>query len=172
MNRIERMTWHRAAWLLWASAIPCIAMAAGDGHGQSRAERAQAVPAGPWQGNWRVTRDDPRIRTRGGAELARLHAMQDEGSSIVHLQWIAGPAICEDPTAEPCEWVGAKGETDRGRATGTSGLIAPLAVSADADDPFTLRFPRLPKPGEAVPGSITNAKGGIRWRVYIEREDY
>lgn len=33
--------------------------------GQSEAERALEVPAGPWLGTWRVARDDPHTVTRG-----------------------------------------------------------------------------------------------------------
>ena len=61
---------HRTRLLLIAAAfLPLAALAE---HGQSAAERALETPPGPWQGNWLVTRDDPRIRTRAGAELARL----------------------------------------------------------------------------------------------------
>ena len=88
--------------LLIAACQPLAALAE---HGQSAAERAQETAPGPWQGNWRVTRDDPRIRTRAGAELARLHIIHDQGSRTLELQWVAGRAICEDPAGEPCEWV-------------------------------------------------------------------
>ena len=47
---------------------------------------------------------------------------------------------------------------------------APLAVSADTDDPFTLRFARHPATGQAAEGTLTSARGDIRWRVRIERD--
>ena len=54
----------------------------------SEAEQLASVPAGPWQGNWRVVRDDARIRTRGGTELARLHIIQDDGDASALVQWV------------------------------------------------------------------------------------
>lgn len=143
---------------------------ASSGHGQSAAERSLETPPGPWQGNWRVTRDDPRLRTRAGAELARLHIMQDQGSGELSLQWVAGRAMCEDPSGGPCEWSGAAGESTRATATDQGGLRAQLAVSADIDDPFTLSFPRRPQGTEVVEGWLSSARPGIRWRVSIERD--
>lgn len=162
------MLMHRIRLLLIAACLPLSALAE---HGQSAAERAQETPPGPWQGNWRVTRDDPRIRTRAGAELARLHIIQQQGSRVLQLQWVAGRAMCEDPVGEVCEWAGAAGESIHARAMKGGGLVAPLAVSADLDDPFTLRFARLPRKGHAVEGTLTSARGDIRWRVSIEREN-
>ena len=68
---------HRLSLLLAAACLPLAALAAGSGHGQTAAERALETAPGPWQGTWRVTRDDPRIYTRAGAELARLHIIQE-----------------------------------------------------------------------------------------------
>ena len=109
-------------------------------------------------------------RTRAGAELARLHIIQDQGSRVLELQWTAGRAMCEDPAGEPCEWAGAAGESAHARQTQGGGLTAPLAVSADPDDPFTLHFARRPKAGQAVQGTLSSARGDIRWRVRIERD--
>ena len=161
---------HRLSLLLAAACLPLAALAAGSGHGQTAAERALETAPGPWQGTWRVTRDDPRIYTRAGAELARLHIIQEQGSRVLELQWVAGRAMCEDPAGEPCEWAGAAGESARARQTQGGGLTAPLAVSADPDDPFTLYFPRRPTAGEAVQGTLSSARGDIRWRVRIERD--
>ena len=161
---------HRLSLLLAAACLPLAALAAGSGHGQSAAERALETAPGPWQGTWRVTRDDPRIYTRAGAELARLHIIQEQGSRVLELQWVAGRAMCEDPGGEPCEWAGAAGESARARQTKAGGLTASLAVSADQDDPFTLHFARRPKAGQAVQGTLSSARGDIRWRVRIERE--
>jgi hypothetical protein len=158
---------HRTRLLLVAACLPLAALAE---HGQSAAERAQETPPGPWQGNWRVTRDDPRIRTRAGAELARLHIIQQQGNRVLQLQWVAGRAMCEDPAGEPCEWAGAAGESAHARELEGGGLAAALAVSADTDDPFTLRFARHPAAGQAAEGTLTSARGDIRWRVRIERD--
>ena len=170
MRESKAVPLHRRTRLLLliAACLPVVALAE---HGQSAAERALETPPGPWQGNWRVTRDDPRIRTRAGAELARLHVIQQQGSRVLQLQWVAGCAMCEDPAGEPCEWVGAAGESAQAREVKGGGLAAPLAVSADPDDPFTLRFARRPKKGQAAEGTLTNAHGDIRWRVHIEREN-
>ncbi|GAD23525.1 hypothetical protein [Acidovorax sp. MR-S7] len=161
---------HRLSLLLAAVCLPLAALAAGAGHGQTAAERALETAPGPWQGNWRVTRDDPRMRTRAGAELARLHIIQEQGSRVLELQWTAGRAMCEDPAGEPCEWAGAAGESAHARQTQGGGLTAPLAVSADPDDPFTLHFVRRPKAGEAVQGTLSSTRGDIRWHVRIERD--
>ena len=161
---------HRLSLLLAAACLPLAALAAGSCHGQTAAERALETAPGPWQGTWRVTRDDPRIYTRAGAELARLHIIQEQGSRVLELQWVAGRAMCEDPAGEPCEWAGAAGESARARQTQGGGLTAPLAVSADQDDPFTLHFARRPTAGEAVQGTLSSKRGDIRWRVRIERD--
>ena len=161
---------HRLSLLLAAACLPLAALAAGSCHGQTAAERALETAPGPWQGTWRVTRDDPRIYTRAGAELARLHIIQEQGSRVLELQWVAGRAMCEDPAGEPCEWAGAAGESARARQTQGGGLTASLAVSADPDDPFTLYFPRRPKAGEAVQGTLSSKRGDIRWRVDIARD--
>ena len=161
---------HRLSLLLAAACLPLAALAAGSCHGQTAAERALETAPGPWQGTWRVTRDDPRIYTRAGAELARLHIIQEQGSRVLQLQWVAGRAMCEDPVGEPCEWAGAAGESARARQTQGGGLTAPLAVSADQDDPFTLYFARRPTAGEAVQGTLSSKRGDIRWRVRIERD--
>ena len=161
---------HRLSLLLAAACLPLAALAAGSCHGQTAAERALETAPGPWQGTWRVTRDDPRIYTRAGAELARLHIIQEQGSRVLELQWVAGRAMCEDPAGEPCEWAGAAGESARARQTQGGGLTASLAVSADQDDPFTLHFARRPKAGQAVQGTLSSARGDIRWRVRIERD--
>lgn len=168
MRKSKAMPLHRTRLLLIAAAfLPLAALAE---HGQSAAERALETPPGPWQGNWLVTRDDPRIRTRAGAELARLHVVQEQGSHVLQLQWVAGRAMCEDPGGEPCEWAGAAGESTRARQTKAGGLTASLAVSADQDDPFTLHFARRPKAGQAAQGTLSSARGDIRWRVRIERD--
>jgi len=161
----------RPGYLMMAAACwPLAALASGTGHGPSAAEFTLNTAPGPWQGNWRVTREDPRVHTRAGAELARLHIIQQQDSRALELRWVAGRAMCEDPGGEPCEWAGATGESSGARQTRDGGLRAPLAVSADPDDPFTLHFARRPQAGEALAGTLRSARGEIRWRVRIERD--
>lgn len=83
-------------------------------------------PPGPWQGDWVIRREDPRIRTLGGSELFRLQIVHDTEQNEVSVAWQAGRAICEDPLAPPCEWVGETG-----------------AVSTRPDDELRLDFTLL-----------------------------
>lgn len=131
---------------------------------QSEAEQLASVPAGPWQGNWRVVRDDARIRTRGGAELARLHIIQDDGDASALVQWVTGPAICEDPLAEPCEWVGHAGQAEHA-AVAATGLYVLMPVSADASAPMLLH---LTRPAEGAVGFAYD--GFLRYDIILERE--
>lgn len=96
------------------------------------------ILAGFWQGNWQLWREDLRLTTRGAAVLLRLHVLHDEGADRAELQWIADRGICPDPSAPPCEWVGAAGVTEARVSTG--GLEARLAISADAEEVFELRL--------------------------------
>lgn len=140
--------------------------------GQSAEERAAEVAPGPWQGTWRITRDDPRIHTRAGAELAVLHVIQDLGDPALDVSWHAGPAMCEDPSeSPPCEWASARGQALSGQHTAAGGLQVVLPVSADAEDPFTLHIPRLPEGDEYVAGTLTSAHGDIQWAVELQRDD-
>lgn len=148
----------------------CTAWALDDDHGQSAQERAAEVPAGPWQGNWRVTRDDPRITSRAGSEVVRLHIIHDQGSPSLDVSWVAGRAICIDPLSDPCEWADASGIDALSAEVGDDGSVRiSLPISADLDDPFTLKFSRLPLADEAVQGVLESAGGEIRWNVDIER---
>ena len=126
---------------------------------QSAAERALEVPAGPWQGEWIVVRDDPRIRTRAGAEALRLSIVHDAGSDRAGVQWIAGPAICDDPLAEPCEWVGARGQDDRAVVAPT-GLYLRMPIPADESAPLALQ---LSRPAEGPAGLLHG--NDVRYRV-------
>lgn len=123
------------------------------------------IPAGPWQGNWLLRRDDPRIRTRGGSEALRLHVIHDAGSDVAELQWVAGPAVCEDPVGEPCEWIGAAGEV---RALiNETGLYAVLPVSADETDPLILHLPRA---ATDTPATLFSARGDLRYVVILNTD--
>lgn len=128
------------------------------------AEAALEQPPGPWQGNWRLRREHPGLRTRGAAELLRLQILQDLGEDQVSLQWVAGRAICPEPEAAPCEWVGAAGETTAW--IGPTGLYALLPVSADAGDPFLLHLDVGTPPGLGV---LFSGKGEVRYSLRYER---
>lgn len=132
---------------------------------QSDAERASETAAGIWQGNWRVLRDDPRVRTRAGAEALRLHVIHDAGSDRAEVQWIAGRAICADPAAEPCEWIGQTGAVQAW--VGAHGLYAVLPVAADAANPFVLHLARAQR---GTSGALFDAYGELRYRVELTAE--
>lgn len=131
---------------------------------QSAAERALERPAGPWQGEWLVLRDDPRIRTRAGAEALRLSIVHDRGRDRAQVAWAAGRAICDDVMAEPCEWVGARGEVEHALVA-PEGLYLRLAVSADASNPLLLH---LPRPVQGAAGVLFD--DDVSYRVELERE--
>jgi hypothetical protein len=130
----------------------------------SEAEMDGGIPAGAWQGNWRVVREDPRIHTRGGAELARLHVIHDAGAPTAVVQWVTGPAVCEDPLAGPCEWVGARGEAEAA-AVADTGLYVLMPVSADASAPLLLH---LSAPVDGARGVATD--GHLHYSLVVERE--
>lgn len=155
--------------LLWLQ--PVVAMP-DDGHGVSAAEAARSVPPGPWQGNWRVTREDDRLTTRGAAELAQLFIMQDAGSSTLEIQWLAGRAMCEDPLTEPpCEWLGQTGEQVI-EVNAQGGWQLPMPVSADSEDVFMLRMaPVKNLGGDALPAELWRPRAATHWRLWLEREE-
>jgi len=155
--------------LLALAAMACLArpaLAENPRTMQSAAERAAESAPGPWQGNWALLRDDPRIRTRGGAATLRLHVIHD-ASGPVALQWVADRGICEDPNAPPCEWVGATG-TGTAVAAGPGALAVLLRISADPDDPFLLVLERSGE-GRAT-ARLVSEKGGIAYRLDAERD--
>lgn len=117
---------------------------------------------GPWQGNWALTRDDPRLTTRAAQALLRLAVIQSEGDVIASVQWIADRAICPEPLDDPCEWIGASGELPG--IVHAGGLFAVLPVSADPDDPFVLH---LAADGT---GLLFSRDGRIRYRLEYRRE--
>lgn len=132
---------------------------------QSATERALEVPAGPWQGEWTVVREDPLIRTRAGAEALRLSIVHDAGSDRAQVHWNAGRAICDDVMAEPCEWIGAEGQVDRAVVAPT-GLYLRIPVSADESAPFLLH---LSRPVQGAMGVLFD--DGVRYRVALATED-
>lgn len=127
---------------------------------------ASAAPSGSgsrWHGDWTVTRDDPRLRTRAGAELLSLRIVAGEADDSPVLHWSAGRAICLDPLDEPCEWVGARGESSVAMLSGDI-LIAVLRVSADDGDPFVLHL--RPSPSSPIAsGVLLGGRGELRYRV-------
>lgn len=133
---------------------------------QSARERAAETAPGPWQGNWSLLRQDPRIRTLGGARTLRLHIIHD-ASGTVEVEWAGDRGICEDPLADPCEWVGAAGK-GVAVATGAGALAVLLQVSADPDDPFLLLLERSGA-GRAA-ARLVSARGGIAYVLEAERE--
>jgi hypothetical protein len=140
--------------------------------GQSEAERAAEVPAGPWQGTWQVTRIDPRLRTRGAQELLVLTVWQDRGSLVATVDWQAGRAVCRDPMAAPCDWVRAQGQAATGAAS-ADGLVMVLPVSADDRDPFVVTLFGAPARGHStgLEGILVSALGDLRYRIHARRID-
>lgn len=114
---------------------------------------------GPWQATYQLDRIDPRIRTRGGADLIRMQVIHSKGEAEVTVSWNAGRAICEDPLAQPCDWISANGTT-RGRIVGDQLVIA-LPVSADDSDPMILLMRRTANGG--LGGHVVNAKADFAW---------
>ncbi|WP_448659509.1 hypothetical protein ACPVPU_03340 [Sphingomonas sp. CJ99] len=153
---------------MWASlprAIRPLALAAACLAAPAAAQESGITsPPGPWQGNYQLLRDDPRIRTRGGADLIRMQLIQSKGEDAVTVSWIAGRAICEDPLAKPCEWIGANGTT-RGRIVDDTLIIA-LPLSADAADPAILMMRRDVMPARPVrySGVMANAQADWAYR--------
>jgi hypothetical protein len=133
---------------------------------QSARERAAETAPGPWQGNWVLLRDDPRIHTRGGAQTLRLHVIHD-AAGPVEVQWAGDRGLCEDPDAPPCDWVAAHG-TGVAVAAGPGALAVLLRVSADPDDPFLLVLERGAE-GRAT-ARLVSEKGGIAYRLDAERQ--
>lgn len=155
-----------AAALVAAGLLAVPALAEKPGTMQSARERAAESAPGPWQGNWVLLREDPRIRTLGGARTLMLHIIHD-AAGPVELEWRADRGICEDPNAPPCEWISATG---RGTAVaaGPGALAVLLRISADADDPFLLVLERSGD-GRAT-ARLVSEKGGIAYRLDAERE--
>lgn len=160
------MTRLRLGFALLAVLVAPAGAAERAGTMQSASERAAETAPGPWQGHWVLLRDDPRIRTRGGATALRLHVIHD-AAGPVELDWVGDRALCEDPDAPPCEWVGASG---RGvaAAAGPGALAVLLRVSADPDDPFLLVLERGGD-GRAT-ARLVSEKGGLAYRLDAERE--
>ncbi len=138
--------------------LPVVAAAAG--------QMAMTATAA-WQGDWTVTRVDPRLRTRAGAELLSLHVDTGPDGALA-VDWAAGRAICPQPLEAPCEWVGAHGQQAIAMQSGDS-LLAVLPVSADEADPLVLHLHRSPGAALAA-GVLLGARGELRYRVEAQPE--
>lgn len=145
----------RSTALLAAAAAATLALAVSAG----AQEEGPGIAPGDWQGNYALTRIDPRIRTRAGADLIGMQVIQDRGASTAMVSWDARRAICPDPLDEPCEWIGANG-TDTARVIGDT-LVLALRLSPDDSDPAMLVLQRR-STGRGKPvrfaGFITNAR--------------
>lgn len=131
---------------------------------------AAAAPLGSgtaWHGDWTVIRDDPRLRSRAGAELLSLHVVAGPDATLA-VDWAAGRAICPEPLEAPCEWVGARGQHAVAMQSGDS-LLAVLPVSADEADPLVLHLHRSPGAALAA-GVLLGARGELRYRVEAQPE--
>lgn len=130
-------------------------------------EEGPTTAPGVWQGNYALTRIDPRIRTRAGADLIGMQVIQDRGADTATVSWDARRAICPDPLDEPCEWIGANG-TDTARVIGNT-LVLALRLSPDESDPAILVLQRQStgrgKPARLA-GFITNARAG--WDIRFD----
>lgn len=131
--------------------------------GATAQEAESGARPGIWQGNYQLDREDPRIRTRGGADLLRIQVIHSRGDAAITASWAAGRAICEDPTAEPCDWIGTNGTT-RGRVIGDQIMVA-LPLSADEGDPLIVLIRRAG--GQPLSGHIFNARGDFAWRISV-----
>lgn len=125
------------------------------------------VPAGPWQGRWDVTRDHPQIRTRAGALALQLEIDHDRNNATPRVQWIADRALCESPTASPCEWVGSRGVASSARVVGGH-LLLVLQVSADDSDPMVVWLER-PQDGRSASGTLISARGDLAYALEAQR---
>lgn len=122
---------------------------------------------GAWQGQWLVTRDHPQIYTRGGASALQLDIEHDRASPSPRVRWTADRALCESPTAPPCEWVGISGVASAARVV-NGHLLMVMQVSADDSDPMVVWLER-PRQGRSGSGTLISAKGDLAYTLAVER---
>ncbi len=127
-------------------------------------EEVGSEATGAWHGTYQLDRDDPRIRTRGGADLLRIQVIHSEGHPDATVSWVAGRAICEDPYSEPCEWVGASGSTPAQVVNGD--LVFALPISADASDPLFVVMRR--DDDRRMSGYLVNARSDFSFSFDAE----
>lgn len=124
--------------------------------------------AGAWQGIWDVTRDHPKITTKGGALALNLNIHHEKNSATPRVQWIADRALCESPDAPPCEWVGERGVATSARVV-AGHLLVVIQVSADDSDPMVIWLER-PQEGRSRGGTLISARGGLAYRLDADRQ--
>lgn len=122
---------------------------------------------GPWQGRWDVTRDHPQIHTRAGALALQLEIEHDRANPVLHVRWTADRALCESPTAPPCEWIGSHGVATSARIV-DGHLLMVLQVSADDSDPMVIWLKR-PQQGRSTSGTLISAKGDLAYTLAAQR---
>lgn len=122
---------------------------------------------GPWHGHWEVTRDHPQIRTRAGALALRLSIEHDRNNPAPRVQWTADRALCESPTAPPCEWVGSHGVASSARVV-DGHLLMVLHVSADDSDPMVVWLER-PQQGRTASGTLISVRGALAYALESQR---
>lgn len=122
------------------------------------------TPAGTWQNTYDLVRQDPRIRTRGGAALMQLTVMHNRGAPTARVTWTTDRAICENPVDPPCETIGKSGEA-RARIIGND-LVFAAKISPDAEDPtiIVLRGPPARTNAPKPTGYMMNAGADFAYR--------
>jgi hypothetical protein len=134
---------------------------------QSEQEAAGGTAPGLWHGQWEVFRDDPALRTLGASRALELEIWHGEGEQTAQVQWLTGRAICPEIDGDPCEWIGAHGESEASLVDGH--LYFALPLSADSEDPL---FVHLQPPGHgAGRGAAANARGGIAFPLQAQRRE-
>lgn len=134
---------------------------------QSQHEAKKLIAVGQWQGNWRISRIDPKIKTRAGAELFTMQIIQDKNSRIADLNWVTGRAICPDINAEPCEWIGVSSPSSKAHIYAGQ-LLASLNISSDDTDPFTLLL--IPDASNTkAKGILMSHSGDVNYQIEAER---
>lgn len=134
---------------------------------QSAREVEQTLATGQWQGNWRITRIDPKIKTRAGAELLTMQVIQDKNSPKAQLIWLAGRAICPQINTEPCEWIGSSSPSTTAYIYAGQ-LLASLNISSDDSDPFILLLVPDTSKNKAK-GVLISHHGEINYQIEAER---
>jgi hypothetical protein len=124
----------------------------------------QLIPPGLWQNTYDLARQDPRIRTRGGAALMQLTIIHNRGASTAQVTWTTNRAICENPLEPPCETIGQSGDA-RARVIGND-LVFAAKISPDLEDPtiIVLRGPPTASTAIQPSGYMMNASADYAYR--------
>lgn len=157
----------RRKWIRYGAALAAAVALGGpaaqaDATGPDRG--AREIPAGRWQNTFDLARMDPRIRTVGGAQLMAVTVFHNRGESTAQVTWVADRAVCEDPRAEPCSWVGASGDATA-RIIGDDLVFAAPLSDEESDPAFVvLRGPPVGRTGVQPSGYMMNARGDYAYR--------